>query len=175
MDNFDLKKYISNNPLLTESYQSNIGMYKEEFEKRGFKRTNEKYSDGGYEDLWYKDFPLGRFCVSFVTFEMVSYNKIPKHKQCKYKVCFDPYPKFEKKLFGLLTTKKHQFGKIINFEEGTIDFGEGLFKIEDEDFIPGFFNKVDQAEKIASKITDVEYLSSEDSKNWARSAFPDIN
>lgn len=160
---------------LTESYQSNIGMYDEEFKKRGFKRTNEEYSSGGYEDLWYKDLPLGRFCVSFVTSEMTSYNRIPKHQQFSYNIFFDPYPKFEKKLFGLLTTKNHQFGKMIDFEEGTIDFGEGLFKIEDEDFIPGFFNKVDNAEKVASKITDVEYLSPEDSKIWKRTAYPDVN
>lgn len=163
------------NAKLTESYQSNIGMYDEEFKKRGFKRTNEEYSSGGYEDLWYKDLPLGRFCVSFVTSEMASYNRIPKHQQFSYNIFFDPYPKFEKKLFGLLKTKNHQFGKMIDFEEGTIDFGEGLFKIEDEDFIPGFFNKVDNTEKVASKITDVEYLSPEDSKIWKRTAYPDVN
>jgi hypothetical protein len=64
---------------------------------------------------------------------------------------------------------------MIDFEEGTIDFGEGLFKIEDKDFIPGFFNKIDTAEKVASKITDVEYLSNEDSKGRYRPAFPDVN
>jgi hypothetical protein len=160
---------------LSESYYSNIGMYKDEFKKRGFKRTNEEYSSGGYEDLWYKDFPLGRFCVSIVTFDLASGGVAPKHQQFSYNIFFDPYPKFEKKLFGLLKTKKHQFGKMIDFEEGTIDFGEGLFKVDDEDFIPGFFNKVDQAEKVASKITDVDYLSYEDSKNWKRTAFPDVN
>ena len=160
---------------LDESYQSNIGMYEEEFAKRGFKRTNEEYSGGGYEDLWYKDFPLGRFCVSFVTFDLASGLQSPKHQQFTYNIFFDPYPKFETKLFGLLKTKKHQFGKMIDIEEGVIDFGEGLFKVEDEDFIPGFFAKVDQAEKIASKITDVEYLSHEDSKSWKHMAFPDVN
>ena len=160
---------------LDESYQSNIGMYEEEFAKRGFKRTNEEYSEGGYQDLWYKDFPLGRFCVSIVTFDLASGRVAPKHQQFTYNIFFDPYPKFETKLFGLLKTKKHQFGKMIDIEEGVIDFGEGLFKVEDEDFIPGFFTKVDQAEKVASKITDVEYLSHEDSKSWKRSAFPDVN
>ena len=160
---------------LEESYMANFQAYDKEFKNRGFKRTNEEYSSGGYEDLWYKDFPLGRFCVSFVTFDLASGSKIPKHQQFSYHIFFDPTPKFEKKLFGLLTTKKHQFGKMIDFEEGTIDFGEGLFKIEDEDFIPGFFNKVDQAEKLASKITDVDYLSHEDSKMWKRTAFPDVN
>jgi hypothetical protein len=177
----DLKSYVdqyfTEKPInsLSESYQSNIGMYEEEFKKRGFKRTNEEYSGGGYEDLWYKDFPLGRFCVSIVTFDLASGLQSPKHQQFTYNIFFDPYPKFETKLFGLLKTKKHQFGKMIDIEEGVIDFGEGLFKVEDKDFIPGFFAKVDQAEKIASKITDVEYLSHEDSKSWKRMAFPDVN
>jgi hypothetical protein len=169
------KAYYRAKNTLNESYQSNIGMYEEEFKKRGFKRTNEEYSEGGYQDLWYKDFPLGRFCVSIVTFDLASGIRTPKHQQFTYNIFFEPYPKFETKLFGLLKTKKHQFGKMINFEEGVIDFGEGLFKVEDEDFIPGFFAKVDTAEKIASKITDVEYLSHEDSKSWKRMAFPDVN
>jgi hypothetical protein len=159
---------------ISETYQSNIKMYEEEFKKRGFKRTNEKYSDGGYEDIWYKEFPLGRFAVGISTWELTSYNRIPKHDRYQYHIFFEPTPKFEKKLFGLLKTKKHQFGKMIDFEEGTIDFGEGLFKVEDEDFIPGFFNKIDQAEKVASKITDVEYLSHEDSKKYIRPTFPDV-
>jgi hypothetical protein len=161
--------------ILSETYQSNIGMYKEEFKKRGFKMTDEEYFDGGYEDIWYKEFPLGRFCVAITTWELTSYNRIPKHDRYQYHIFFEPTPKYEKALFGLLKTKKHQYGKMIDFEEGTIDFGEGLFKVEDKDFIPGFFSKIDQIEKLASKITDVEYLSHEDSKNSYRPAFPDVN
>jgi len=159
---------------LQETYQSNIEMYEEEFKKRGFKRTNEEWSYGGYQDIWYKEFPLGRFGVGIETFDLTSGIRVPKHQQYTYHMFFEPTPKFKKTLFGLLKTKKHQYGKMIDLEQGTIDFGEGLFKIEDRDFIPGFFNKINTAEKIASKITDVEYLSHEDSKKQFRPTFPDI-
>jgi hypothetical protein len=177
MKHSQLKKLIKEEiqKILSETYQSNIDMYKEEFKKRGFKMIDEEYFHGGHDDIWYKEFPLGRFCVAITTWDLTAYNRIPKHDRYQYHIFFEPTPKFEKKLFGLLKTKNHQYGKMIDFEEGTIDFGEGLFKIEDKDFIPGFFNKIDTAEKVASKITDVEYLSNEDSKDRYRPAFPDVN
>jgi hypothetical protein len=64
---------------------------------------------------------------------------------------------------------------MINYEDGEIDFGEGLFKTDDEKFIVKFFNKVDKALDMALKITDVKYLSPEESKNWGRPAFSDLN
>jgi hypothetical protein len=163
------------NQIINETYMDNFSVYENEFKKRGFKRTNEDYSSGGYDDLWYKNLPLGRFCVSFSSNDLAINSLSKKHQQFTYYIWFEPFPKFEKKFFGLLKSKNPQWGEMINYEAGEIDFGEGLFKIDDEKFIVKFFNKVDKALDMALKITDVKYLSPEESKNWGRPAFSDLN
>ena len=76
MKHSQLKKLIKEEiqKILSETYQSNIDMYKEEFKKRGFKMIDEEYFHGGHDDIWYKEFPLGRFCVAITTWDLTAYN-----------------------------------------------------------------------------------------------------
>lgn len=160
--------------LLSETYSTNFKMYEDEFLKRGFKRTNEDTSNGGIDDIWYKDFPLGRFGVSIETLDSIgNQENPPKRQRIGYHMFFDPFPKYKKKLFGLLKSKKPIFGVQIDLGEGNIDFGEGLFKINDKDFIPSFFSQVDKTLQTASTITSTSYLSPGDSERTSRPSFPE--
>ena len=161
---------------VSEGYMDNFKEYEKEFKKRGLKRHNEGYSGGGYEDMWYKDFELGRFVVGFWGTNMAINN--PKtqseYQEYYYSVFFEPFPKHKTKLFGLIKTKDRQWGKQINFTEGHVDFSTGLFALDDKKFMKDLFKIVDEGLAKSAEIANVEYLSAEDSKNWARPAIDDI-
>lgn len=163
-------------PNLNESYFDNIKAYEAEFKKRGMKRNNESYSEGGYEDIWYKDLDLGRFAVMISGLNLAANNPKTqsKYPEYDYSVFFEPWPKYKTKLFGLIKTKDRMLGKLIQYGEGRIDFSDGLFKVDDATFMTKLFKLVDDGLAQAEKIADVEYLSYDDSKIWGRPAMDNV-
>jgi hypothetical protein len=159
-----------------EGYMDNFKEYEKEFKKRGLKRHSEDWSEGGYEDLWYKDFELGRFVVGFYGDNLAINNpKIQsQYQEYQYSIWFEPFPKYQTKLFGLIKSKDRQLGKQIRFAEGQIDFSTGLFAVDDKKFIKDLFKLVDDALVKAEEVSTVEYLSAEDSKIWGRPAIDNI-
>jgi len=146
---------------LNEDYYNNTELYKKEFKKRGFK-LKENYDD--WTDWYYKDFPLGRYVVGFDNLE--SYSGKPRqdsNKRWKYTIFFNPFPKYKKKFFGMIKSKERNLGKQINYKEGVIDFGVGLFTVDDKSFLKKLFKSVDKYEKEAKKVSKIDYLSDKES------------
>jgi hypothetical protein len=163
---------------INEGYLDNFEKYEKEFKLRGFKRHNEEWSSGGYEDMWYIDYTLGRLVVSFSGDHLAvnSRSTMDKHQSYGYGIFFEPFPKFKKKLFGLIKTKKVlQWGKQVSYKSGSIDFGEGLFKVDDNKFIKKLFKEVDDAIDKASQIDNVDFESPEKTTYTVHSAITDID
>jgi hypothetical protein len=171
-----MKKVKLFEDFITEGYMNNFKEYEKEFKKRGLTRHSEGWSNGGYEDIWYTDFELGRFAVVFYGTNLAANN--PKtqsaYQEYQYHILFEPFPKYQTKLFGLIKSKDRQLGKQIDFAEGSIDFSEGLFAVDDKVFIKELFKMVDDALVKAKEISTVEYLSAEDSKIWGRPVIDDV-
>jgi hypothetical protein len=155
--------------LISEDYYNNTELYRKEFKRRGFK-LKENYDD--WQDWYYKDFPLGRYVIGFENLE--SYHGKPRedsHKRWRYNIFFNPFPKYKKKLFGLIKSKERNLGKQIDYSSGVIDFGVGLFTVDDKSFMKKLFKIVDKFEKEAKKISKVDYLSDKES---SRSGHPAV-
>jgi hypothetical protein len=163
-DGTKIDKNIVEESLLRESYGDNHKEYAREFKKRGLTLTTVFNGD---LDMWWKDFELGRFVVSFEPVES-------QISDWNYHVFFVPKPKYKKALFGLIKTKERQLGKFIDFAEGYIDFSEGLFEVDDKEFLKELLKIIDDALEKSAKIAKVEYLSYADSKYKSHTAFDEI-
>jgi hypothetical protein len=162
-----------NESVVNEDYYNNTDLYRKEFKKRGFK-LKENYDD--WEDWYYKDFELGRYVVGFENLE--SYHGEPRedsNKRWRYNIFFNPFPKYKKKLFGLIKSKERNLGKQIHYKDGVIDFGIGLFKVDNKSFMKKLFKIVDEYEKEAEKISSVDYLSDEESEYTGHPAVEELN
>ena len=151
--------------VVNEGYIDNYDLYVTQFKKRRFKKTADSSNYG--DEFWYKEYPLGRFVVTIGESDA-------KRLRFSYSVYFNPFPKYKKVFFGLIKTKKKQLGKFINYKEDIIDFGEGLFKIDDNVFIKKLFKVVDAAEQQVKKITKVDYESYKDSENMHHTALESV-
>ena len=151
--------------VVNEGYIDNYDLYVTQFKKRRFKKTADSSNYG--DEFWYKEYPLGRFVVTIGESDA-------KRLRFSYSVYFNPFPKYKKVFFGLIKTKKKQLGKFINYKEDIIDFGEGLFKIDDTVFIKKLFKVVDAAEQQVKKITKVDYESYKDSENMHHTALESV-
>lgn len=151
--------------VVNEGYIDNYDLYVTQFKKRRFKKTANSSNYG--DEFWYKEYPLGRFVVTIGESDA-------KRLRFSYSVYFNPFPKYKKVFFGLIKTKKKQLGKFINYKEDIIDFGEGLFKIDDNVFIKNLFKVVDAAEQQVKKITKVDYESYKDSENRHHTALESV-